>query len=144
LPQLPSLSRSERAEEQLLNRMIYHQSILQKFAEDETFRFVHQRYQNLFDKIILEVMSFEEIDPSHFGTSLDTDEKNLFYQILSLDLPDETSSQELEDLVAVFAKEMEQIKFSELQKQLENAQKVGNKERELELTIQIINQKKKI
>lgn len=143
-PQLPSLSRSERAEEQLLNRMIYHQSILQKFAEDETFRFVHQRYQNLFDKIILEVMSFEEIDPSHFGTSLDTDEKNLFYQILSLDLPDETSSQELEDLVAVFAKEMEQIKFSELQKQLENAQKVGNKERELELTIQIINQKKKI
>ena len=39
---------------------------------------------------------------------------------------------------------MEQIKFSELQKQLENAQKVGNKERELELTIQIINQKKKI
>lgn len=88
-------------------------------------------------------MSFEEIDPSHFGTSLDTDEKNLFYQILSLDLPDETSSQELEDLVAVFAKEMEQIKFSELQKQLENAQKVGNKERELELTIQIINQKKK-
>ncbi|MGL4481460.1 MAG: DNA primase, partial [Lactococcus garvieae] len=74
----------------------------------------------------------------------DADEKNLFYQILSLDLPDETSSQELDDLVAVFAKEMEQIKFSELQKQLENAQKVGNKERELELTIQIINQKKKI
>lgn len=84
-----------------MNRMIYHQSILQKFAEDETFRFVHQRYQNIFDKIILEVMSFEEIDPSHFGTSLDTEEKNLFYQILSLDLPDETSSQELEDLVAV-------------------------------------------
>ena len=124
--------------------MIYHQSVLHKFAEDENFRFVHQRYQNLFDKIILEVMSFEEIDPSHFGTSLDAEEKNLFYQILSLDLPDETSSEELEDLVAVFAKEMEQIKFSELQKQLENAQKAGNKERELELTIQIINQKKKI
>lgn len=124
--------------------MIYHQNVLQKFADDETFRFVHQRYQNLFEKIILEAMSFDEIDPSHFGTSLDAEEKNLFYQILSLDLPDETSSQELEDLVVVFAKEMEQIKFSELQKQLENAQKLGNKERELELTIQIINQKKKI
>ncbi|MEY8458413.1 DNA primase [Lactococcus ileimucosae] len=140
----PNLSRSERAEEQLLNRMIYHQNVLQKFADDETFRFVHQRYQNLFEKIILEAMSFDEIDPSHFGTSLDAEEKNLFYQILSLDLPEETSSQELEDLVVVFAKEMEQIKFSELQKQLENAQKLGNKERELELTIQIINQKKKI
>ncbi len=138
------LSRSERAEEQLLNRMIYHQNVLQRFAEDETFRFVHQRYQNLFDKIILEAMSFNEIDPSHLSGSLDAEEKNIFYQILSLDLPDETSSQELEDLVAVFAKEMEQIKFSELQKQLENARKTGNKERELELTIQIINQKKKI
>ena len=138
------LSRSERAEEQLLNRMIYHQNVLQRFAEDETFRFVHQRYQNLFDKIILEAMSFDEIDPSHLSGSLDAEEKNIFYQILSLDLPDETSSQELEDLVAVFAKEMEQIKFSELQKQLENARKTGNKERELELTIQIINQKKKI
>ena len=138
------LSRSERAEEQLLNRMIYHQNVLQRFAEDETFRFVHQRYQNLFDKIILEAMSFNEIDPSHLSGSLDAEEKNIFYQILSLDLPDETSSQELEDLVAVFAKEMEQIKFSELQKQLENARKTGNKEHELELTIQIINQKKKI
>lgn len=140
----PSLSRSERAEEQLLNRMIYHENVLHKFAEDESFRFVHQRYQNLFDKILLEAMTFEKIDPSHLSASLDVDEKSIFYQILGLDLPEETSNQELEDLRAVFAKEMEQIKFGELQKQLEIAQKTGNKERELELTIQIINQKKKI
>ncbi len=39
---------------------------------------------------------------------------------------------------------MEQIKFEELIQQLATAEKAGNKERVLELTLQIINQKKKI
>jgi DNA primase len=141
---LPKLSRSERAEEQLLNRMIYHPAVLKKFARDENFRFVHKSYQDLFDKVMLEMMSFEEIDISHLGNSLNSDEKNLFYQILDLDLPEKVSSQEIDELLATFSKEMEIAKLEELQKQMESAQKSGNKERELELTLQIINQKKKI
>lgn len=39
---------------------------------------------------------------------------------------------------------MEQIKFEELIQQLATAEKAGNKERVLELTLQIINQKKKL
>lgn len=144
LPSLPQLSRSERAEEQLLHRMIYHSAVLKKFAEDENFRFVHKRYQDLFDKILLEAMVYEQIDETHLAAELSDEERGLFYQIISLDLPEAASSQEINDLVSVFSKEMEQIKFEELFQQLEVAQKSGNKERELELTLKIINQKKKL
>ena len=140
----PKLSRSERAEEQLLQRMIYHSAVMKKFAQDENFRFIHKRYQDLFDKILLEGMVYEQIDPSHLASELDDGTRSLFYQILSLDLPESVSSQEINDLVSVFSKEMEQIKCDELVSQLEIAKKSGNKERELELTLQIINQKKKL
>lgn len=141
---VPKLSRSERAEEQLLHRMIYHSAVLKKFAQDENFRFVHKRYQELFEKILLEAMVYEEIDETHLASELSGELRSLFYQIISLDLPEAASSQEINDLVAAFSKEMEQLKFEELIQQLEAAKKAGNHERELELTLQIINQKKKL
>ncbi|MCL2114318.1 MAG: DNA primase [Streptococcaceae bacterium] len=141
---IPKLSRIERAEEQLLNRMINHSAVLKKFAQDENFRFVHKRYQDLFDRVMLEGMAFEEIDYSHLASELEGDERSLLYQIIGLDLPESASSLEINDLVAIFSKEMEQLKFEELIAQLEVAKKAGNKERELELTLQIINQKKKL
>ena len=141
---VPKLSRSERAEEQLLHRMIYHSAVLKKFAQDENFRFVHKRYQELFDKILLEAMVYEEIDETHLASELSGELRSLFYQIISLDLPEAASSQEINDLVAAFSKEMERMKFEELIQQLEAAKKAGNHERELELTLQIINQKKKL
>ncbi|KST98029.1 DNA primase [Lactococcus lactis] len=142
--QVPKLSRSEKAEEMLLHRMIYHSSVLKKFSQDENFRFVHKRYQDLFDKILLEAMVYEQIDESHLASELSDEERSLFYQIISLDLPDTASSQEINDLVSIFSNEMEQIKFEELIQQLATAEKAGNKERVLELTLQIINQKKKL
>ncbi len=142
--QVPKLSRSEKAEEMLLHRMIYHSSVLKKFSQDENFRFVHKRYQDLFDKILLEAMVYEQIDESHLASELSDEERSLFYQIISLDLPDTASSQEIKDLVSIFSNEMEQIKFEELIQQLATAEKAGNKERVLELTLQIINQKKKL
>ncbi|MGX7011003.1 DNA primase [Lactococcus cremoris] len=142
--QVPKLSRSERAEEMLLHRMIYHSSVLKKFSQDENFRFVHKRYQDIFEKILLEAMVYEQIDESHLASELSEDQRSLFYQIISLDLPETASSQEINDLVSIFSNEMEQIKFEELQQQLATAEKAGNKERMLELTLQIINQKKKL
>ncbi|MDR9868551.1 DNA primase [Lactococcus cremoris] len=142
--QVPKLSRSERAEEMLLHRMIYHSSVLKKFSQDENFRFVHKRYQDIFEKILLEAMVYEQIDESHLASELSEDQRSLFYQIISLDLPETASSQEINDLVSIFLNEMEQIKFEELQQQLATAEKAGNKERMLELTLQIINQKKKL
>ena len=142
--QVPKLSRSERAEEMLLHRMIYHSSVLKKFSQDENFRFVHKRYQDIFEKLLLEAMVYEQIDESHLASELSEDQRSLFYQIISLDLPETASSQEINDLVSIFSNEMEQIKFEELQQQLATAEKAGNKERMLELTLQIINQKKKL
>ena len=142
--QVPKLSRSERAEEMLLHRMIYHSSVLKKFSQDENFRFVHKRYQDIFEKLLLEAMVYEQIDESHLASELSEDQRSLFYQIISLDLPETASSQEINDLVSIFPNEMEQIKFEELQQQLATAEKAGNKERMLELTLQIINQKKKL
>ena len=86
------------------------------------------------------VISVGKIKEKYFTAAIDEYSKRLsrFAKLNIIEVADEKIPDNASE------KEMEQIKFSELQKQLENAQKVGNKERELELTIQIINQKKKI
>lgn len=141
---LPKRSSIEIVEEQLIHRMIYHNAVLKRFANDQEFHFVHQNYQALFDKLMIEAMSFDGIDPNHFASELDSEMKSLFYEIIDLDLPDEVSPREINDLVAQLSKNQLKTELGELLKQLETAHKSGNAERELELTVQIINQKKKI
>lgn len=143
-PVLPKLSKIEHAEQQLLHRMIYHPAVLERFERDDNFRFVHRRYQELFEKLMIEAMSFDKVDVSHFASELEAEERSLFYQIVELNLPETFSGREIDDLIAAFAKEALAVRLDELLGQLETAQKSGNKERELELTVQIINQKKKL
>ncbi len=47
-------------------------------------------------------MVYEQIDESHLASELSDEERSLFYQIISLDLPDTASSQEINDLVSIF------------------------------------------
>ena len=138
------LSKTELVEEQLLNRMVYHPTVLRKFAQDENFHFVHQSYQELFDKLLLEAMTYDRVEPNHFAEALEASLKGLFYEIISLDLPEEVSGREIEDLIENLQKDQVVSQLEDSFKQLEAARKSGNKERELELTIQIINQKKKL
>ncbi|MCL2676461.1 MAG: DNA primase [Streptococcaceae bacterium] len=137
-------SRGEVSESQLLQRMIEHSEVLQRFAEDENFRFVHKQYQDLFDKVLMDYMTFGSVDGSRLLRELTDEEKSLYYQILNIDLPKEFTKDEISDLLANFSQEMEEVKLNELQQQLETAKKSNNKERELELTIQIISLKKKL
>lgn len=134
----------EIAEEHLIHRMIYHPSVLKRFAQDEAFRFVHQNFQLLFEKIMIEAMSFDQLDPNHFAMTLDEDLRALFYEIISLDLPQELSGHEIDDLLEKIENDQVVSQLDELFKALDEAHKAGNMERELELTVQIINQKKKI
>jgi DNA primase len=124
--------------------MIEHSEVLQRFAEDENFRFVHKQYQDLFDKVLMDYMTFGSVDGSRLLRELTDEEKSLYYQILNIDLPKEFTKDEISDLLANFSQEMEEVKLNELQQQLETAKKSNNKERELELTIQIISLKKKL
>lgn len=138
------LSKVERSEEQLLGRMLTHAELLMKFSDDENFRFIHQHYQDLFDKLLIEYMTYEELNLDHFAGELSEENRGLFYEILAKDYPEEVSEQEIQDIMATFGKTGEESKYQELQNQLDLAKKSGNEKRELELTLQMINQKKKL
>ena len=146
LPSLQAkLSQTELAEQQLLNRMIEHPAVLRRFEADESFHFVHARYQELFELVMLEAMTYGRIDAMRFAGSLsDEAQRGLFYEVIGLDLPQEVGPHEIEDLLSRMEIEQQINQLADLFKQLEVAKKAGNQERELELTIQIIGLKKKL
>lgn len=135
----------ELVEAQFLHRMIYHPSILKRFAQDEEFKFIHQQFQKLFDVLMIESMSYDGlVEPNHLASELDEELRQYFYDVISLDLPDDVPTQEIDDLLKKMEKEQGESQLADLFNQLEVAKKAGNVERELELTVQIVNQKKKL
>ncbi|URZ86740.1 DNA primase [Floricoccus penangensis] len=136
------LSALERTEQYLLQRIISNPYLLKDIMDDEKFAFKHKKYQNLFEAILLQYMALDNIDEIQLVHSLSDDLSNLWYQIKSLNLPDELAKEEMSDLLNSFEKQINILKLEDLKKQLDSARKVGNKEKETELTLEIINQKR--
>ncbi|MFZ2822440.1 MAG: DNA primase [Lactococcus raffinolactis] len=132
------LSQIELSELQLLHRMIYHPSVLTRVASIHDFQFVHRRYQQLFEKMI----GLGEVDETGLMGQLMGEDSETFYEVLSsVNLPDDISDQEINDLLKNFVKAAKGSQLQALQDQLAQAKQTGNSALELQLTLQIIAQK---
>lgn len=138
------LSKIELTEEHLLQRMIYHPELIQRFSEDESFKLTHQRYQDLFEKMIYEYYAFAELEQSHFTENLTDEQRNLFFQVLNHDLPEEYNSAEIEGLLLGLSKDKVKMSYDETLKALAIAQQAGNKDRVVELTLELISIKRNL
>ena len=132
------LSQIELSELQLLHRMIYHPSVLTRVASIHDFQFVHRRYQQLFEKMI----GLGEVDETGLMGQLMGEDSETFYEVLSsVNVPDDISDQEINDLLKNFVKAAKGSQLQALQDQLAQAKQTGNSALELQLTLQIIAQK---
>ncbi|WEV45583.1 DNA primase [Streptococcaceae bacterium ESL0687] len=138
----PKLSRLEKTEQYLLQRLISHPYLLNEIMDDEDFSFRHKNYQRLFEAVLLQYMSLERIDETQLVHSLPEDLSNLWYQMKSLNLPKQLAKEEIKDVLKAFVRENKLLKLEDLKKQLDVAKKTGNLEKEMELTLEFIKQKK--
>lgn len=132
------LSQIELSELQLLHRMIYHPSVMARVVATHDFQFVHRRYQQLF-----EVMKdLEEVEETSLMGQLTGEAAETFYEVLStVNVPDDISDQEIDDLLKNFVKAAKGTQLQALQDQLVQAKQTGNRALELQITLQIIAQK---
>ena len=132
------LSQIELSELQLLHRMIYHPSVLARVAARPDFQFMHRRYQQLFELMA----RMGEVDEASLMGQLTGEDAETFYEVLSsVNLPDDISDQEIDDLLTNFVKAAKGSQLQALKDKLVQAKQTGNRALELQLTLQIIAQK---
>ena len=132
------LSQIELSELQLLHRMIYHPSVLARVAARPDFQFMHRRYQQLFELMA----RMGEVDQASLMGQLTGEDAETFYEVLSsVNLPDDISDQEIDDLLTNFVKAAKGSQLQALKDKLVQAKQTGNRALELQLTLQIIAQK---
>ena len=132
------LSQIELSELQLLHRMIYHPSVLARVVARHDFQFMHRRYQELFEMMA----RMGEVDEVSLMGQLTGEFAETFYEVLSsVNVPEDVSDQEIDDLLKNFVKAAKGSQLQALQDQLVQAKQTGNRALELQLTLQIIAQK---
>ena len=130
-------SKIERSELQLLHRMINHPHVLKRILSDDDFQFIHKRYQDLFD----EFKYMDEVNETQLLSQITGENQQTIYEILSsVNVPEEVSDQEIDDLLTNFIEAGKGSQLLSLQEQLKKAKETGNKALELQLTLQIIAQ----
>lgn len=84
----------------------------------------------------------EEVEETSLMGQLTGEAAETFYEVLStVNVPDDISDQEIDDLLKNFVKAAKGTQLQALQDQLVQAKQTGNRALELQLTLQIIAQK---
>ena len=84
----------------------------------------------------------EEVEETNLVGQLTGEATETFYEVLStVNVPDDISDQEIDDLLKNFVKAANGTQLQALQDQLVQAKQTGNSALELQLTLQIIAQK---
>ncbi|GAA3019200.1 DNA primase [Tetragenococcus solitarius] len=135
----------QKAEELLLYRLFNDETLNQHFKQAQV-TFVHEVYQELYMLFDAYIESEGEFVLAKFLDFLKDDQRmrNIVSTIASLDVPEEGSQQEFQDLLAVMQTSslLEEINDKKI-KQQEASQK-GNQQLELDLAVEIINLTKKL
>lgn len=132
-------SQVDKAQEILLYRLFHEEGFNQRF-KNLAINFPREHYQELyvlFDTYIAIETSFELA--KFFDFLQDEQLRYLVAQIENLKLPEESSEQELRDILRVIQKAgvQEEIQQKKIEQQM--ASQMGNQQRELELAVEILN-----
>ncbi|MCF1684966.1 DNA primase [Tetragenococcus halophilus] len=135
----------QKAEELLLYRLFNDETLNQRFKQAQV-TFVHEIYQELYMLFDAYIESEGEFVIAKFLDFLKDDKRmrNVVSTIASLDVPEEGSQQEFEDLLTVIQSSslVEEIKDKRIRQQ--EASQKGNQQLELDLAVEIINLTKKL
>ena len=94
LPISKKISAITRAEWQLMHRLLTHDYLLNEFCSNELFAFDTKELQVLYNLLLQE----GELD-SYDLAQLDESTRQMYYRVLEENLPDEISTNEIEEII---------------------------------------------
>ncbi|OTN77141.1 DNA primase [Enterococcus sp. 8G7_MSG3316] len=134
----------EKAQELLLYRLFHDETLNHRFRTTG-ISFIHDRYQQLYLLFDAFMETEEQFVLAKFLDFLqETTMKNMVIEIADLNVSDEGTDQEFQDILQVFQKSgiAEEINQKRIQQQ--EARQKGNQQLELELAIEIIELTKRL
>ncbi|MEO1772927.1 DNA primase [Candidatus Enterococcus ferrettii] len=138
------LSRQEKAERMLIYRAMNETSVREHLVQQE-FQFIHDRYQELLLYLDSYMMVHGQFVLADFLNYLKEDSmKQLVIDISVLQMSEDSNEREIYDFMQVIAQSSIADEIKQRQKEQLEARKTGNQQRELELTIQIIELTKRL
>lgn len=143
-PSVVRKTQLEKAEELLLYRLFNEESFNRRFKSLE-LTFVHEKYQELYVLFDAYVEMEGEFVVAKFLDFLKNEQmKQLVITIARLNVPEESTEQEFQDLVRIIQTSsiVEEINKKRIQQQ--EASQKGNQQLELELAVEIINLTKQL
>ncbi|HPR82160.1 MAG TPA: DNA primase, partial [Enterococcus sp.] len=143
-PSVVRKTQLEKAEELLLYRLFNEESLNRRFKTLQ-LTFAHEKYQELYVLFDAYVEMEGEFIVSKFLDFLkDEQMKHLVITIARLNVPEESTEQEFQDLVHIIQMSsiVEEINKKRIQQQ--EASQKGNQQLELELAVEIINLTKQL
>lgn len=138
------LSQQEKAERMLIYRAMNETNVREQLVQQE-FQFIHDRYQELLLYLDSYMMVHGQFVLADFLNYLKEDSmKQLVIDISVLQMSEDSNEREIYDLMQVIAQSSIADEIKQRQKEQLEARKTGNQQRELELTIQIIELTKRL
>lgn len=138
------LTKEEKAERMLLYRSMNERSIREQLVQTD-FQFIHDQYQELLLYLDSYMMVHGNFVLADFLNYLKENEmKQLAIDISMISMSEDSNEREIYDLMQVISKSGIAEEIKQRQKEQLEARKNGNQQRELELTVQIIELTKRL
>lgn len=138
------LTKEEKAERMLLYRSMNENSIREQLVQTE-FQFIHDQYQELLLYLDSYMMVHGNFILANFLNYLKEDEmKQLVIDISMISMSEDSNEREIYDLMRVISQSGIAEEIKQRQEEQLEARKSGNQQRELELTVQIIELTKRL
>lgn len=138
------LTKEEKAERMLLYRCMNESSIREQLVQTE-FQFIHDQYQELLLYLDSYMMVHGNFILADFLNYLKEEEmKQLVIDISMISMSEDSNEREIYDLMRVISQSGIAEEIKQRQEEQLEARKSGNQQRELELTVQIIELTKRL
>ncbi|MGX6980069.1 DNA primase [Vagococcus elongatus] len=139
------LTLMEKTEQMLLYRIFHEQTVVNRLKREKDFSFAHDDYQELFTHFETYMMLHGQFVEADFLNYLQEDHlRRKLIEISYLEMSEESTSQEIDDYIRVIGKNSLEVLKKEKLKNQKEAARVGDKELELALSIEIIEIQKKL
>ncbi len=135
----------EKTQQMLLYRMMTEEDILRRFQMREDFSFLDVQYQEIFNHLIDFKSSYSGADIGGFLDYVKEDYlKKLIVTIMYLEMSEESNEQEIVDYERVFKRYRLLREITELEKELVEVQKNGDIDKQLTISLSLIDKKRQL
>ena len=138
------LTQVEKAEQMLLYR-VFKEISVRNLLKEQQFQFIHDIYEEVYFLFDAFVSQHDEFNLAEFLDFLqDENLRRLVVEIEYLRVAEESTPREIQDLLRVIRKSSLADEITLKKQMQQEARRTGNKQLELELTIEIINLTKQL